>query len=216
MEISQVQAKAVQEWNARFTASVSSTSGGSAGVSADSVQISGLLSYSATYTETGTLSALSANDEGISVQGLLPETEATQSGDSTSLTFTNYQASFLEIIKNRVEFLLRAIAQASGNSNSTSNVTSDVMSSQSTDGIDLGAWSPEQTASRILNFALAFYDGGDREEFASMVRDAVLEGYNQAKEMMGGSLPAVADQTISLVIDALDQFATGSGVDTVA
>ncbi len=219
MEISQIQSTAVREWYSRFTATVSSTSGGTTDGSVDSVQLSGLLSYSATYTETGTLSSLTPDTEGISVQGLLPETETSQTGESSSLSFTNYQASFLEIIKNRVEFLLQAIAQASGNTSSASTTTSDVLSTGSTDSmdtIDLGIWSPEQTASRILNFALAFYDGGDREEYASMVRDAVMEGYNQAKDMMGGSLPTTADETISLVLDALDQFAAVYVVNTVA
>jgi hypothetical protein len=77
-------------------------------------------------------------------------------------------------------------------------------------------WSPEQTASRIAGFALAFYDGGDREEYAAMVKDAVMKGYNEAQKAAGGSLPDVANQTISLVMDTIDQFASGNGLDVVA
>jgi len=36
--------------------------------------------------------------------------------------------------------------------------------------IDSNYFSPEKTAERIINFALSFYDGGDREKFAEMVK----------------------------------------------
>jgi hypothetical protein len=74
-------------------------------------------------------------------------------------------------------------------------------------------YSAEQTAGRIVQFALSFYDGGDHAEYAAMVMDAVMAGYEQAKEYMGGALPSVSGDTISLVMQAVREFAATGSVD---
>jgi methylmalonyl-CoA mutase cobalamin-binding subunit len=70
-------------------------------------------------------------------------------------------------------------------------------------------YSAEKTAARIVDFALSFYNGGDREDFARMVQEAVLKGFDQAKVAMGGTLPSISEKTISLVLNAINQFASG-------
>ena len=74
-------------------------------------------------------------------------------------------------------------------------------------------YSPEKTAGRIVNFALSFYTGGDRTEFAEMVKDAVIKGFQEAGAALGGYLPQEALETFSLVMDALDSFAAGETVN---
>ncbi len=76
-----------------------------------------------------------------------------------------------------------------------------------------GYYSPEKTAERIVNFALSFYDGGDRQEYAAMVRKAVTKGFQQAMGAFGGSLPQVSYDTIGLVNAAIDTFAAGADVN---
>lgn len=76
-------------------------------------------------------------------------------------------------------------------------------------------YSPESTAQRIIDFAFSFYAGGDREEYAEMVRDAVMDGYEQAQAALG-MLPSESTDTINIVMDAIDQFAANSPVNTLA
>ena len=81
---------------------------------------------------------------------------------------------------------------------------------------DLLDFSPEKTAGRILDFALSFYDGGDRQEFAAMAREAVMKGFNEAMKAFGGSLPRECHDTIRIVNEALDDFAQGGTLDSFA
>ena len=76
--------------------------------------------------------------------------------------------------------------------------------------IDTSAFSPENTANRIVQFALAFYTGGNREEYVAMVREAVMKGFQDAQSAFGGFLPEVSYETFDLVNQALNDFAAGS------
>ncbi|MFC1607439.1 DUF5610 domain-containing protein [Candidatus Latescibacterota bacterium] len=132
------------------------------------------------------------------------------------------QQNYLTSIQNRVSYLLSETAkiinggspslfqpQQSAQENINVLSVNDLQSSAS-EPVDIEPYSPENTANRILQFAMSFYDGGDREEFANMVKEAVLKGYDEAMEALGGMLPQEADETISLVIQALDNFAEGN------
>jgi hypothetical protein len=172
------------------------------------------------YTAQGMLSSIPASSIA-SAQGTDQAGAAAETNASQPLNLQDYQSSFLDIIKNRVKYLLDAISGAQDSQKSdpvfqllqsSMDPTSATSASDSSD-----YWSPEQTAMRIVSFALSFYDGtSDRGEFASMVKDAVSAGYQAAKDAWGGSLPGVADQTISLAMDAIDTFASGNGLDVVA
>ena len=72
---------------------------------------------------------------------------------------------------------------------------------------DADYFSPEKTAERIINFSLSFYDGGDRQEFAAMIRKAVMKGYHEAMKALGGFLPQESHDTFELVNRAIDDFA---------
>ncbi len=79
--------------------------------------------------------------------------------------------------------------------------------------LDVNDFSAENTAARIVQFALAFYDGGDKAAYAEEVRAAVMEGFQEAEAAFGGMLPDVSYETIDLVNQALDQFASEGSVD---
>lgn len=216
----------ISQWYSQIypTKSAETVSGSAAQNQGDSVILSDAMTidiyqYSAQGTRT-TLSALSDTSDQSAAQSAGQNESASETDAALSITGGNYRAKYLEIIKNRVKFLLEAIASANsdGNSNSGSeNVTSAADASSGVSSLtDSGYWSPEQTAQRIVGFALSFYDGGDREEYAAMVKDAVMKGFQEAQNAMGGSLPDISNKTISLAIDAIDQFASGSGVDVTA
>ena len=82
--------------------------------------------------------------------------------------------------------------------------------------MDSDYFSPQKTAERIINFALSFYDGGDRQAFAAMVRDAVMKGFNEAMAAIGGSLPQETHETIEIVNRAIDDFARGNNINMSA
>ncbi len=158
--------------------------------------------------------------------------------DSPLATYVNnFKVSYLEMIKKRVEYLLSELTHSINSSDTSVSFLnfgdSGTENTSAINGIeqmlaasknisnsatitDKGYFSPEQTAQRIVQFALSFFDGGDRAEYIDMVKSAVMKGYSEARAAWGGNLPSVADDTISLAMQAFDQFAAGSQVDYTA
>jgi len=192
----------------------------------DSVQLSvtGSIEYhEATYTAEGFVMSVSQ-----------PQDVIDNSGQNLVQDLYN---QYFEIIRRRIEYLLRSLFNNDESPDSSSPLSGTL-------GIDQGLYgytsysestlsvyrefsldanimlpdylSPEKTAERIINFALSFYDGGDRGAYVDMVKGAVMKGYLQAKEALGGYLPAIADKTISLIMEALDTFADSSTVNLTA
>lgn len=73
-----------------------------------------------------------------------------------------------------------------------------------------GEFSPETVSDRIVNFAKAI-SGGDTEKY-SLLKDAIEKGFNEARELLGGSLPEISEKTYSLVMEKLDTWANGGEV----
>jgi len=158
-------------------------------------------------------------------------------GENGTSTEPGPGASYLEIIRGRVAYLLAKAAEQSaeyrerltgpvtGDANDpagraeTLEVTEIVVAFR-TEGAAEPAplppyFSAENTAARIVRFALSFYDGGDREEYAAMVREAVLKGFEDARAALGGFLPEVSFRTLDLVSRALDDFARGKDTNVL-
>ena len=130
--------------------------------------------------------------------------------------------SYEIIIKKRVTFLLlesfkaqqTSIGSGKETSKSSVNTHVDVMElyqSYSLKGAGINSldFSPEATAQRILDFALSFYNGGDRTEYAAMAMKAVQKGFMKAAEALGGSLPEISIDTYNLVMKGFSEFITG-------
>jgi len=166
------------------------------------------LSSSVTYLET------TYNDKGLIVglsqsapagNSILPrkitETDAALPGiDSVT---DKILGNYLELLKERVEYLLKQITEKRGGISYSAGIY------KSNTIIDPLDFSPEKTAERIINLALSFYDGGDREQFAVMIKKAVMKGFNEAMKAFGGFLPGECHETIKIVNRALDDFANG-------
>ncbi len=68
-----------------------------------------------------------------------------------------------------------------------------------------GEFSPEAVSDRIVNFAKSI-SGGDTEKYG-LLKDAIEKGFNEAREILGGSLPEISETTYDLVMDKLDNWA---------
>lgn len=69
---------------------------------------------------------------------------------------------------------------------------------------DDGYWGVEQTSQRIVDFAKAQI-GTDLSKFEK-VKDAIMRGFNSAKEAFGGFLPDISQKTIDTVVSKLDKL----------
>jgi hypothetical protein len=70
-------------------------------------------------------------------------------------------------------------------------------------------WNAENTSQRIVDFALSFYSlfEGSSDEYLEKIKEAVTDGFNQAKEILGSLPEPVADlmnSTFDMVMDKLD------------
>jgi hypothetical protein len=81
-------------------------------------------------------------------------------------------------------------------------------------------WNAENTSQRIVDFATSFLDvfEGKGESFLTIIKDAIDDGFSQAREMLGELPDAVAelsDDTYALTMDKLDAWAIEQGMESV-
>lgn len=67
-----------------------------------------------------------------------------------------------------------------------------------------GPLSPESVSTRIVDFAKAI-SGDDKSKF-NLIKDSIEEGFEQAKEILGGELPEISQETHDLVMEKLDAW----------
>ncbi|HLV32908.1 MAG TPA: DUF5610 domain-containing protein [Chitinispirillaceae bacterium] len=75
-------------------------------------------------------------------------------------------------------------------------------------------WNAENTSQRIVDFAVSFYSlfEGSSDEYLQKIKDAVTDGFNQAKEILGSLPEPVADlmnSTFDMVMNKLDSWFDG-------
>jgi hypothetical protein len=80
-------------------------------------------------------------------------------------------------------------------------------------------WNAENTSQRIVDFAVSFYGAfeGAGDEFLSIIRDAIDQGFSQARDMLGelpGAVDDLINETYDLVMNKLDEWATAQGIMT--
>lgn len=84
------------------------------------------------------------------------------------------------------------------------------------DVVDPEYWSVENTAGRLRDFAVALYGGGDRSAHREKMMAGMEEGYRQAQEAFGGTLPEIARQTVDRAKEMLTEWAGQGGAGTAA
>jgi len=67
-----------------------------------------------------------------------------------------------------------------------------------------GPLSPEAVSDRIVDFAKSI-SNGDKSKM-KLLRDSIEEGFEQAKEFMGGELPEISSKTYDLIQEKLDAW----------
>jgi hypothetical protein len=67
-----------------------------------------------------------------------------------------------------------------------------------------GYWGVTQTSERILDFAKAL-SGGDPAKI-DLLRDAFLEGFENAKSTFGGKLPEISQKTYDAVLKGFEEW----------
>ncbi|MCT4585727.1 MAG: hypothetical protein N4A54_12445 [Peptostreptococcaceae bacterium] len=77
-----------------------------------------------------------------------------------------------------------------------------------------GYFGVENTANRIIEFAKAI-SGGDKSKIG-LLKDAVIEGFKQAKEALGGTLPEISEKTYDRVMELFDEWENGETTEVKA
>lgn len=77
-----------------------------------------------------------------------------------------------------------------------------------------GYYSVEETASRILSFAVAL-SGGDPAK-APTLRDAALKGFAEAEKAWGKELPEISKKTIEAVKNGFDEWEKAGNADAIS
>ena len=72
-----------------------------------------------------------------------------------------------------------------------------------------GEWSAEAVSDRIVDF-VANISGGDPEK-SEMLREAVRQGFDEARQALGGWLPEVGERTYELVMERFEDAFTPAG-----
>lgn len=67
-----------------------------------------------------------------------------------------------------------------------------------------GEHSPEMVSDRLVEFANAV-SGGDRSKF-ELLKNAIEEGFSEAKKALGGELPEISQKTYDLAMDKLNKW----------
>ncbi|MDR0273520.1 MAG: hypothetical protein LBI27_09415 [Clostridiales bacterium] len=136
----------------------------------------------------------------------------------------------VESFRQMVETLLgkqaekQGIAEFPGNPNAPGRVNfpgrngmievTDEMRAEAQKEIDEGGYfSVDETAKRLLNFAVAL-TGGDPSK-VELMRDAVIRGYEQAEKQWGGELPEITKKTHEAVMKGFDEWAAAGSASAI-
>ena len=81
-------------------------------------------------------------------------------------------------------------------------------------------WNAENTSQRIVDFATSFLSAfkGSGQDFLNTIKNAIDEGFSQAKGILGDNTPdpisKLTSKTYALVMDKLDAWAKAQGITT--
>jgi len=161
------------------------------------------------------------------IPGAPPATPETGDVFEQTTTFTpdmnrvrelwSHHQSQVDAFRRMVETLLNQQAERQGLANGWSirdiEITPE-MRAEAQAMIDEGGYfSVEETAARMLDFAVAL-TGGDPNRIEVM-RDAVQRGFRQAERMFGGELPEISHQTLQAVMDGFDEWAAAGSASAI-
>jgi hypothetical protein len=130
--------------------------------------------------------------------------------DNGAISLGDMMENIKNFIKAQEEKLIDILMEQGDNGQITGGVK-DADALQASDLNIPEYWNAENTSQRIVDFAVSFYEGSgkDAEEFGKMIIDAVKEGFEQARGILG-SLPDEANELVSktevLTMEKLDAW----------
>lgn len=77
-----------------------------------------------------------------------------------------------------------------------------------------GYYSVDETAKRLLNFAVAL-SGGDPSKIASL-KEATLQGFKEAEKAWGGELPEISQKTYDAVVKGFEEWEKAGSADAIS
>lgn len=124
---------------------------------------------------------------------------------------------FIKYIQNNIEKMQKHFMRSLHLNNDPS--TTEVFEGEKSEEASIALpeyWNAENTSQRIVDFAVSFIDlfSGSDTEYLSMIRNAIDEGFKQAKELLGelpDQVQSLIDDTYALVTEKLDTWANEQG-----
>jgi len=124
----------------------------------------------------------------------------------------------VDSFRRMVETLINQQAERQGFSSGFSfrniEVTDEMRAEAAEMVAEGGYFSIEETAARILDFAVAL-TGGDPSRIEVM-RNAVERGFAQAERMFGGELPEISHRTREAVMNGFDEWAEAGNANAIS
>ncbi len=121
-----------------------------------------------------------------------------------------------EQMLNLVKILFNKQGETDSIANSIEELTGTILADEETiasaqaEIAEDGYFGVEQTSDRLIGFAKAI-SGGDPDKI-ELLRDAVIQGFEEAEEMWGGELPQISQDTFDATMSKFDDWAEESGV----
>jgi hypothetical protein len=168
--------------------------------------------------DTGTAAGTDFGAAGTYQQGQQAATATSFAPDMNRVReLWNQHQARVDSFRQMVETLLGQQAERQGLSQGFSirdiEVTDEMRAEASEMVAEGGYFSVEETAARMLDFAVAL-TGGDPARI-ELMRDAVERGFAQAERMFGGELPEISHQTLEAVMNGFDEWAAAGSASAI-
>lgn len=162
---------------------------------------------SVTYTRETMTVELVAAEEGVTATE--SATVAGETSETKGVDLSEFEAQKAQEFQNLIKQMLgQQFEVFSASSYVDLELTEEQISEAQAAVAEGGDWSAESVANRILDMAESL-SGGDPEKLA-ILKDAVIEGFDQATETWGEEMPEITGRTYDLVMSGFDAFEQAS------
>lgn len=156
---------------------------------------------------------------GTYTQGVQPEEPNPFVPDMSRVSeLWNQHTERVESFRRLVEMLFNQQAERQGLAEGWSlrdiEITDEMRAEASAMIEEGGYFSIEETAARLLDFAVAI-TGGDPAQI-DLMRDAVQRGFDQAERLFGGEMPEISHQTLAAVMNGFDEWAEAGSSSAIS
>jgi hypothetical protein len=170
-----------------------------------SFQFSASIEYSASYSVSRSSSA--TLNTGSAVSGLYDASARLSSmpGSASSIPMSFLDSSGLIEINHKEYYQIQESLKIDFHIEAEFDLSIDPATQQEAAELvsEEGEWGAAKTSERILEFAKAL-SGGDSSKM-ELMKQAFIDGFNQVKDLFGGELPEVSENTYELVMKGFEE-----------